>query len=244
MRAQHGQDAIVGRAMSEPTAIILLSGGIDSSTCLAIAASQGFACHALTLIYGQRNALEVDAARAVARAVGAAQHRVQSLDLSWIGASALTGAAAVPKSPDGRTVARSEGIPITYVPARNSVFLAVATAWAEAVAADHLFIGANQVDFSGYPDCRPAFIEAMQRALRLGTQRHQLAIHTPLMDLGKAEIIRSGAALGLDYGLTWSCYDPQPGDRACGRCDSCVHRRRGFRDAGIPDPTPYVDGNG
>ena len=241
-------------------AVVLLSGGVDSSTCLALARSQGFACHALTVRYGQRNSPELEAAQAVARSLSAAEHRLVELDLSWIGGSALTSALPVPKSNDvqragdGRRGSAPE-VPITYVPARNSLFLCLGAAWAEVLGTPHLFIGVNQIDYSGYPDCRPAFVEAMQRALRLGTRSGDLVIHTPLVDLGKAEILRRGAALGLDYGLTWSCYDPQlPPEgrwaaadsdsaraaRACGRCDACLHRRKGFVEAGLTDPTIYA----
>jgi 7-cyano-7-deazaguanine synthase len=219
-------------------AVVLLSGGVDSSTSLAIATSEGFSCHALSFHYGQRNDLELEAASRVARALGAAQHRIVALDVGWMGGSALTADLQVPKSLEGLGAAPS-GIPVTYVPARNSIFLSVGAAWADVLETDHLFIGVNQVDYSGYPDCRPAFIEAMQRALRMGTRRCELRIHAPLMDLSKGEIIRRGTALGLDYGLTWSCYDPQ-GGLACGGCDSCVHRRRGFHSAGVPDPTRYA----
>jgi 7-cyano-7-deazaguanine synthase len=224
---------------SAQRAVILLSGGVDSSTCLALATSDGYACHALSIAYGQRNKLELASARRVASALAVQRHEVLPFDLGWIGGSALTAAIDVPKSDDGLTAAGGEGVPVTYVPARNSIFLTVAAAWAEALGTDHLFIGVNQIDYSGYPDCRPAFIAAMQAALRLGTQRPNLTIHTPLVDLTKAEIILKGDALGLDYGLTWSCYDPV-GELACGRCDSCVHRRRGFMEAGIADPTPYA----
>jgi 7-cyano-7-deazaguanine synthase len=225
-------------AASEP-AIVLLSGGVDSSTTLAIAASTGYRCRALTIHYGQRNAPELEAARAVAEALSVIEHRVVELDLRWIGGSALTDQIPVPKSADESTLAPSGDIPVTYVPARNSLFLTLAAAWADAVDCDHIFIGANQIDYSGYPDCRPPFVAAMQRALRLGTRRNALSIHAPLMDLNKGQIIRWGAELKLDYGLTWSCYDPQ-GRHACGRCDSCLHRKKGFLEAGIPDPTPYA----
>jgi 7-cyano-7-deazaguanine synthase len=223
--------------------VVLLSGGVDSSTSLALARSEGYACHALSVRYGQRNALELEAASRVARALGAVEHRVAELPLGWVGASALTSDdLAVPKSGDGLAPAGgvASAIPITYVPARNSIFLALAAAWCDALGCDHLFIGVNRVDYSGYPDCRPEFLAAMQAALRLGTRRAELTIHAPLVDLTKGEIVRRGHALGLDYALTWSCYDPQ-GGAACGRCDSCVHRRRGFLEAGLPDPTRYAD---
>lgn len=222
-------------------AVVLLSGGLDSSTCLAIAASEGYDCHALSIQYGQRNARELESARRVARELSVSQHEVQELYLGWIGASALTAQLEVPKSSDGASPQKGGAVPITYVPARNSVFLALAAAWAEALDTDHIYIGVNQVDFSGYPDCRPAYIAAMQQTLRLGTTRDGLVIHAPLMNLSKSEIILRGTSLGLDYGLTWSCYDPQ-GDLACGRCDSCIHRKKGFIEAGIVDPTPYFFG--
>jgi len=221
------------------SAVVLLSGGVDSSTCLAVARAEGFACHALSVRYGQRNARELEAAARVAAALGAVQHQVVELDLGWVGGSALTAALPVPKSVDGRTPGGGDGIPITYVPARNSLFLCLAAAWAEVQGARDLYIGVNRIDYSGYPDCRPEFIAAMQQALRLGTRLGELTIHAPLVDLSKAEIIRTGTALGLDYALTWSCYDPQDG-RACGRCDSCLHRRKGFLEAGVADPTPYA----
>jgi len=224
---------------SSSSAVVLLSGGVDSSTCLAIARSEGFSCHALSVDYSQRNAIELESARRVARSLGAAAHQVIRLDLGWIGGSALTAALEVPKSDDGVTPAPADGIPVTYVPARNSVLLALGAAWAEALGTDHLFIGVNRVDFSGYPDCRPEFVSAMEIALRQGTKRGSLVIHAPLLDLSKGQIIRRGLELGLDYGLTWSCYDPQHG-RACGLCDSCIHRRKGFAEAGAPDPTPYA----
>jgi 7-cyano-7-deazaguanine synthase len=224
-------------------AVILLSGGVDSSTCLAIARSDGYDCHALSVSYGQRNAPELDAAARVAQTLAVSQHRVLELDLGWIGGSALTADLPVPKSDAGLPRPSGSEPPCTYVPARNSIFLAVGAAWADALGTDHLFIGVNRVDYSGYPDCRPDFVAAMQVALRLGTRRQRLAIHAPLVDLSKGEIVRRGAALGLDYGLTWSCYDPQRGPCgfvACGRCDSCLHRRKGFVEAGIPDPTRYA----
>jgi 7-cyano-7-deazaguanine synthase len=229
-------------APTEPAAaVVLLSGGVDSSTCLALASAAGYRCRALTIGYGQRNSLELEAAARVAGALGAVEHRVAELSLGWIGASALTDPGIeVPRSVDGETPGGGEGVPVTYVPARNALFLTLGAAWADALGADHLFIGANQIDYSGYPDCRPPFLAALQAALRLGTRREGLTIHAPLMDLSKGEIIRRGVALGLDYGLTWSCYDPSPTGRACGLCDSCVHRRKGFREARIPDPTPYA----
>jgi 7-cyano-7-deazaguanine synthase len=239
-------------APSRPSAVVLLSGGVDSTTCLALARAEGYDAFALSFRYGQRNAVELEAAARVARALGAREHRIVALDLAGFGGSALTSSElAVPAVEDGWSPTPGDGVPVTYVPARNSVFLALGAAWAEALGTDHLFVGVNQVDFGGYPDCRPAFVEAMQHALRLGTARGELSIHAPLMNLGKGEIIRRGAAVGVDYSLTWSCYDPQlgaeprkegigSGARACGRCSSCVLRRRGFEEADLPDPTRYA----
>lgn len=221
--------------------MVLLSGGVDSATCLALA-GRDYQCHALSVRYGQRNARELSSASKVCQALGVVEHRVVELPLGWLPGSALLGAGeAVPRSADGQSPAPAppDGVPITYVPARNSIFLALGAAWAEALGTPHLFIGVNRVDYSGYPDCRPAFVEGMERALRLGTRRGDLLIHTPLMDLSKGAIIRRGTDLGLDYGLTWSCYDPV-GDKACGLCDSCIHRRKGFAEAGVPDPTDYA----
>lgn len=233
---------------SRPVAVVLLSGGIDSSTCLAIAGQQ-HECHALTVEYGQRNAPELDAAGRVARSLGAVEHRIVELRFDWRGSTALVpdlGAPRVPRSTDAiaPSAPPPDGVPVTYVPARNSIFLALGAAWAEALGAPHLFIGVNRVDYSGYPDCRPAFVEAIQAALRLGTRRGDLQIHAPLMELTKGQIVRRGIELGLDYGLTWSCYDPQAapaGPRACGLCDSCIHRKKGFAEADIPDPTLYAE---
>jgi 7-cyano-7-deazaguanine synthase len=218
-------------------AVVLLSGGLDSATTLAIAARDGFACYALTFDYGQRHRVELEAARRVARQLGAADHRVVPLDLSWIGGSALTDSRiAVPTTP-------GTGIPVTYVPARNTVFLSIALGWAEVLGARDLYIGVNAVDYSGYPDCRPEFIEAFQRlsnvATRAGVEGQPIALHAPLIQLTKAQIIRAGAGLGVDYALTLSCYDPGPGGEACGRCDSCRLRREGFAEAGVADPTRY-----
>ena len=222
--------------MSEP-AVVLVSGGLDSATVLAIARRQGYACHALSFDYGQRHGVELDAARRVARSLGAAAHRIIDVDLAAFGGSALTDAAhAVPESP-------TEGIPVTYVPARNTVFLALALAFAETLSARDLFIGVNAVDYSGYPDCRPAFIHAFEALARLGTKMGveggRIEVHTPLIDLTKAEIIRRGAELDVDFAATVSCYQPDARGRACGRCDSCRIRRDGFAAAGIPDPTRY-----
>lgn len=222
---------------SAPRAVVLLSGGLDSATVLARARADGYQCHALSFRYGQRHDAELQAAERVARALGAVEHRTVSLDLGGFGGSALTDDnVAVPESP-------GEGIPVTYVPARNTVFLSIAMGWAEVLAADAIYIGVNAVDYSGYPDCRPAFIEAFQSLARVATRQglegRAPEIRTPLMALSKADIIRMGRELGVDYGLTVSCYQADEAGRACGRCDACRFRRQGFEESGIPDPTPY-----
>jgi 7-cyano-7-deazaguanine synthase len=224
-------------AAAESRAVVLLSGGLDSATALAIARERGFACHALSVDYGQRHAAELDAARRVARAGGAREHRIMRVDLAGIGGSALTDRAiAVPECP-------SEGIPVTYVPARNTIMLALALAWVEVLGARDVFIGVNVLDSSGYPDCRAEFIESFGRlaalATRAGLEGNPCRIHTPLISLTKAEIIREGMRLGVDYGQTVSCYQADEEGRACGRCDACRLRRAGFTAAGIPDPTRY-----
>jgi len=231
--------------MNEPhpqRAVILLSGGIDSTTTAAVAREQGFELYALTVAYGQRHAVELDAARKVAAALGVARHVVQSIDLSAFGGSALTADIAVPK--DRSTVEMGEDIPITYVPARNTVFLSLALAWAEVLGAQHIFIGANAVDYSGYPDCRPDFLRAFETLANLATKAGRegklFHIEAPLLMLTKADIIRWGWRLGVDYSLTHSCYDPSPEGLACGSCDSCQIRHRGFVEAGVPDPTRYA----
>jgi 7-cyano-7-deazaguanine synthase len=222
------------------TAVVLVSGGLDSATCLAIARAEGYCCHALSFQYGQRHRAELDAAARVAAHLGAVEHRVMQIDLAAFGGSALTDATiAVPE--DGAT---GTAIPVTYVPARNTVFLAFALAWAEVLQAHDIFIGVNAVDYSGYPDCRPEFIDAFARMANLATRegvesREPLRIRTPLIDLSKAQIIRQGAALGVDFGMTVSCYQADEQGRACGRCDSCRLRRAGFEAAGVPDPTRY-----
>ncbi len=223
-------------------AVVLLSGGLDSATCLAVARSEGLEAHALSVNYGQRHRGELDRARRLARALGAAGHRVVRVDLSAFGGSALTDAAiAVPKGRSARRMA--SGIPVTYVPARNTVLLALALAHAETLGAGDIFIGVNAIDYSGYPDCRPAFLAAFERVARVGTRAgiegRPLRIRAPLLRLSKADIVRLGARLGVPYRLTLSCYDPVRG-RACGRCDACLLRRRGFEEAGIEDPTRYV----
>lgn len=217
-------------------AVVLLSGGLDSYTAAAIARQQGYALHALTVRYGQRHAVEVDAARAVGRALGVTRHVEIDVDLSAFGGSSLTSALPVPKD---RAIDQDE-IPSTYVPARNTVFLALALGWAEVLGANDLFIGVNARDYSGYPDCRPAFIAAFEGlasvATAAGVGGVSYKVHTPLIAMTKAEIIRAGLALGLDYGLTHSCYDPAPAGGPCGRCDSCVLRAAGFAEAGAVDP--------
>lgn len=216
---------------------MLLSGGLDSATTLAIAKQGGYICHALSLAYGQRHSAELAAAMRVVEVLGAAEHKTLALDLSAIGGSALTDARiAVPKQP-------SAGIPSTYVPARNTVFLALALGWAEVLGAQDIFIGVNAVDYSGYPDCRPEFIRAFERlaniATKAGLEGRPFRIHAPLQQLSKAEIIRRGLSLGVDYSLTVSCYSADSRGYACGVCDSCRFRKLGFLEAGIPDPTPY-----
>jgi len=217
-------------------AVVLLSGGLDSYTAAAITKSQGFTLSALTIHYGQRHACEVEAARNVARALGLERHLELEVDLRAIGGSSLTSDAAVPRDRDLETAV----IPSTYVPARNTIFLSLALGWAEVLDAHDLVIGVNALDYSGYPDCRPEFIQAFERlaalATRAGVEGAGFRVHTPLLTLGKADIIRRGLELGLDYGLTHSCYDPSPAGRPCGACDSCVLRARGFREAGVQDP--------
>jgi len=219
-------------------AVCLLSGGLDSSTCLALARREGFACYALSFDYGQRHGVELQAAARVAAALGAERHLVSRIDLTAFGGSALTADVAVPK---GRAASEmGEGIPITYVPARNTIFLSFALAWAEVLESSDIFIGVNALDYSGYPDCRPEFIEAYERTANLATKagvegRTRISIHTPLMRLNKAQIVRLAQELGLDFSLTHSCYDPDPRGRACGLCDACLLRRKGFEEAGIAD---------
>jgi len=219
-------------------AIVLLSGGLDSATTLAIAMADGFAPQAITFRYGQRHVAELEAAARVAARAGVA-HRIIDIDLAQFGGSALTSDLPVPKDRDDATI--GSGVPITYVPARNTIFLAYALAAAEVGGARDIFLGVNAVDYSGYPDCRPEFIAAFQHVARLGTTLTDLVIHAPLATLGKAEIIRRAVALGVDLSCTTSCYDPDAAGRACGRCDACILRRNGFAAAGIPDPTRYQD---
>ena len=220
-------------------AVVLLSGGLDSATVLAIARAEDFTPYALSFRYGQRHEVELAAARRVAAALGTAEHVVVDIDLRQFGGSALTDDIEVPK--DRTADEQSAGIPVTYVPARNTVFLSYALAWAEVLNAADVFIGVNAVDYSGYPDCRPEYVEAFERMANLATKAavedgRRLRVHTPLIDLTKAQIVRRGLALGVDYGLTHSCYDPGPGGAPCRRCDSCLLRAKGFAEAGVPDP--------
>jgi 7-cyano-7-deazaguanine synthase len=228
-----------------PTAVVLLSGGLDSTTALAIARDQGYACAALTVAYGQLHAVELAAARRVAAALGAMRHELVELDLRPLARSALTDpAVAVPKARTPEQIAAEREPPPTYVPARNTILLGLALAFAETLGARAIFLGVNVLDASGYPDCRPEFIRAFEAVARVGTAAgaagEAIAIHAPLIELSKAEIIRRGHALGVDYGLTHSCYDPTPAGAACGGCDACVLRRKGFAEAGVPDPTRYA----
>ena len=226
----------------KPKAVALLSGGLDSTTMLAIARSEGFALYALTFRYGQRHDVEIEAARRVAAALGVAQHVVVQIDPRLFGGSALTDDIAVPK--DRALDQMEDGIPVTYVPARNTIFLSYALAWAEVLGANDIFIGVNALDYSGYPDCRPEYIAAYERMANLATRaavegRQHLAIHTPLIALTKRQIIQRGLALGVDYALTRTCYDPSPRGEACGHCDACLLRLKGFAAIGIEDPAPY-----
>lgn len=232
-----------GERVAPARAVVLLSGGLDSATALAWAVEQGFDCYALSVAYGQRHHTELDAAARVARARGAREHRVLHVDLGALGGSALTDlSVAVPETRGNESMA--SGIPVTYVPARNTVLLSLALAWAEVLGARHLVIGVNAVDYSGYPDCRPEFIAAFQNmaqlATKAGVEGRTLQIHAPLLNLSKGQIIREGLRLGVDYAMTVSCYQADAEGRACGRCDSCRLRREGFQAAGVTDPTRYV----
>jgi 7-cyano-7-deazaguanine synthase len=222
-------------------AVVLLSGGLDSATTLAISARDGFAAYALSFDYGQRHKLELEAAKRIAASLGALEHRIAVIDLRVFGGSALTGDMAVPKNRETKGE-----IPITYVPARNTIFLSYALAWCEVLGAADIFIGANAIDYSGYPDCRPEFIAAFEKlagvATKAGVEGTKFKIHAPLLSISKAEIIRKGTDLGVDYSLTHSCYDPSADGLACGECDSCRIRLQGFREAGLPDPIAYVTG--
>lgn len=228
--------------MLRPKAVVLLSGGLDSTTVLAIAQDEGFDVHALSFSYGQRHSIELDSAREIAARAGLKRHEVVDIDLRAFGGSALTSDIEVPKARSLDDMASD--IPVTYVPARNTVFLSFALAFAEVISADDMFIGVNALDYSGYPDCRPEYIEAYRAMANLATRRgvegHELRIHTPLIDLTKAEIIARGTALGVDYSLTRSCYDPTPAGESCGSCDSCLLRLRGFAENGLTDPAPYI----
>jgi 7-cyano-7-deazaguanine synthase len=226
-----------------PSAVVLLSGGLDSTTCLAMAKADGFEAHALAVHYGQRHEVEMEAARRVAAALGAARYVEAHIDLRVFGGSALTADIAVPKSRDA--AAMEADIPVTYVPARNTIFLSYALAFAETLGSRDIYIGVNALDYSGYPDCRPEFIAAFEQVATLATKigvegERPIRIHAPLQHMTKAEIIRAGVALGVDYALTHSCYDPTPDGAACGQCDSCLLRKKGFAEAGVADPTRYA----
>ncbi|MFN8647638.1 MAG: 7-cyano-7-deazaguanine synthase QueC [Gemmatimonadales bacterium] len=227
---------------ASPRAVVLVSGGLDSATALAVARRDGFLPYALSFRYGQRHAVELAAAREVCRRAGVAEHAVVAIDLRFFGGSALTSDLPVPKH--DRVEELTPDIPSTYVPARNTIFLSYALAWAEVLEAWDIFIGVNALDYSGYPDCRPEYIEAFERMANLATRagvsgERKLRVHTPLIHLSKREIIALGRELGVDYGVTRSCYDPAPDGAACGHCDSCLLRRRGFRENGLDDPAPY-----
>lgn len=228
---------------ADQKAVVLLSGGLDSSTTLAIAQARGFNTHAMSFRYGQRHTVELEAARRVAAAFAVSEHRIIDIDLAAFGGSALTADIPVPK---GRSEAEiAQGIPVTYVPARNTVFLSYALAWAEVLDASDIFIGVNAIDYSGYPDCRPEYIEAFQAMARLATKagvegEHALTIHAPLMHLTKKDIITAGLELGVDYGMTVTCYEPTTRGEACGQCDACQLRLAAFRESGLRDPAPYV----
>ncbi len=224
-------------------AVVLLSGGLDSATTLAIAKSKGYACYALSFAYGQRHSRELDAAKRVASALGAREHLILNLDLRLIGGSALTGDIPVPKGRSPEEI--GSGIPVTYVPARNTIFLAHALGWAEVLGVGDIFFGANVLDHSGYPDCRREYVDAFERLANLATKagvegKSRFKIHTPLIRMTKAEIIKTGHTLGVDFALTWSCYEPAPDGRACGLCDSCLLRKKGFAEAGLTEPLPYA----
>jgi 7-cyano-7-deazaguanine synthase len=235
---------VMGNFEQKKPAVVLLSGGLDSATVAAIAAREGYEINALSFSYGQRHSFELEAARRVAESLSVSLHRVATIDLRVFGGSALTDDIAVPK---GRGSAEMEhGIPVTYVPARNTIFLSFALAWAEVLGSSDIFIGINALDYSGYPDCRPEFIRAFEQMANLATKagvegRQKLNIHAPLMHLTKAEIIRKGMELGVDYSLTSSCYDPDPEGKPCGQCDSCFLRQKGFRENGIQDPLHYLN---
>lgn len=229
--------------ISSRKAVLLLSGGLDSTTVLAIAKSQGYDVHALSFRYGQRHSVELEVAQRVAQQFGVTEHKVMQMDMRLFGGSALTDDIAVPKHQDSAEI--SGGIPITYVPARNTIFLSFALAWAEVLKAYDIFIGVNVMDYSGYPDCRPAFVEAFENLANLATAygvegNQRIRIHAPLLNMTKADIIRKGLELGVDYSRTQSCYDPTPAGEACGECDACLLRQKGFRENGMEDPAAYV----
>jgi 7-cyano-7-deazaguanine synthase len=241
-KGEHNGLLVDGMSVAK-RAVILLSGGLDSATCLAMAKDTGYLLYALSVDYGQRHRYELEAAGNVAAAAGVSEHQIVSIDLSQFGASALTANIDVPKDRDEDQM--SDGIPITYVPARNTVFLSLALGYAEVLGAADLFIGVNAVDYSGYPDCRPEFIKAFRQVANLATKAGvegtlDFQVHTPLIDLTKAEIIRRGTQLGVDYGLTHSCYDPDAAGTSCGRCDACRLRLKGFAEAGLSDPIEYA----
>lgn len=225
-------------------AIVLSSGGLDSTTAMAMARQEGYEIYSLSFRYGQRHALELEAAQRVAKALGAKEHLVMDMDLTGIGGSALTDDLDVPKARTDEEMRK--GIPVTYVPGRNTIFLSYAVAWAEVVGASDIFIGVNAIDYSGYPDCRPEYIEAFEHLANLGTKagvegQTPMRIRAPLIQMTKAQIIKKGMALGVDYRMTHSCYDPSVEGKACGYCDSCLLRKKGFREAGVADPTDYID---
>jgi 7-cyano-7-deazaguanine synthase len=228
--------------VTEKKAVVLLSGGLDSTTVLAMAKAQGYSAYALSFDYGQNHKVELEAAARVAKKLGAVRHAIVSVDLRSFGGSALTSDQPVPKNRDAEAI--GHGIPITYVPARNTVFLSLALAWAETLEATDIFIGVNALDYSGYPDCRPEFIEAFEKMANLGTKigtegGGKIRIHTPLSAMTKKDIVEAGTALGVDYSMTITCYDPSPTGEACGECDACLLRLKGFSEAGMSDPTPY-----
>ncbi len=220
-------------------AVVLLSGGLDSTTTAAIARAEGFEPCALTVQYGQVHAVELDAARRVAQALGIREHRVLAVDLASFGGSALVGDGGIPKDRPLAEIGAPGDVPATYVPARNTVLCALALAWAEALGARDIYLGVNVLDASGYPDCRPEFVAAFERLAAVATRAGDIRMHAPLIQMTKAEIIRRGLELGVDYAITHSCYDPGPDGGACGRCDACLLRRKGFAEAGVPDPTRY-----
>lgn len=231
------------REMKKKKAIVLSSGGVDSTTSMAIAKAEGYEIYSLSFRYGQRHSLELEVAHKVAKSLGAKEHLVLDIDMTKIGGSALTDDIEVPKARSEHEM--QEDIPITYVPARNTIFLSYALAWAEALEASDIFIGVNAIDYSGYPDCRPEYIESFERMANLATKAGvegitRVKIHTPLIEMTKAQIIQKGVELGVDYSMTLSCYDPSADGKACGQCDSCLLRKKGFGEAGVPDPTEYV----